>query len=59
MTPWGANGDIPVPGDYDRKRRVQALDGTLFVRDGAMAAFGTSGDVPLPLPPTVKVVLLS
>jgi hypothetical protein len=58
-TAWGASGDIPVPGDYDGDGDAEVAvfrpsNGVWFVQNGPTVAFGTSGDVPLPLPDAIR-----
>ncbi|MGQ0542491.1 MAG: VCBS repeat-containing protein, partial [Blastocatellia bacterium] len=55
--PFGANGDIPVPGDYDGDGRLdaavfRAASTTWFVNRSTagvyIAGFGLSTDLPVP-----------
>jgi hypothetical protein len=54
-----AFGDIPLPGDYDGDGETDVAvfrpsTGTWFVNGGTAVAWGTSGDVPLPLPAAIQ-----
>ncbi|REK46149.1 MAG: hypothetical protein DWQ47_00005, partial [Acidobacteria bacterium] len=55
--PWGANGDVPSPGDFDGDGRFDPAvwrpsDRTWYIfgsTNGFQAVlFGANGDVPLP-----------
>ncbi len=59
ITQFGASGDVPVPGDYNRDGRTDVAvfrpsNGYWFVNGGSIMQFGASTDIPLPLPNAIR-----
>lgn len=56
---YGANGDIPVPSDYDGDGIADLTvfrpsNGTWYLENGQAIAWGIATDIPLPLPYAVR-----